>query len=325
MFLHWPHLPLTENKENNVALGELPQRLQVLCHKTGKAITHQDLPRMPLHLGSCTHSNVTLFSPKNSSWNQSKHGLKWCKLRVWACFCPVAAYTAAHICVCELICAPRQVGWTFYFGHKNHSDTLSLSLSHAVTWPQLRWYSPALCHQAAISGTSVATCNLGWEHLCLVSLATERREMTALSTIWLSFHSYTHYLFLQIFGGPQLYGVEMQEETICWFTWNWALCSCIPSRVTMTTRDVNIQILFLVIFLVLIFHHRNTQSSEQVGAWHKIPFVIQMRDICSIWETLRGLQRSKTLGDFRRFDCTGQRMLLYWSQHHVTTIPCFHL
>lgn len=80
-------------------------------------------------------------------------------------------------------------------------------------------------------------------------------------------------------------------------------------------------------FLVLIFHHLTTQSSEQVGAWHKIPFLIQMNDIYSIWETLRGLQRSEILDhwNIRRFDCTGQRMLLYRSQHHITTIPCFHL
>lgn len=97
---------------------------------------------------------------------------------------------------------------TFYCGHGNHSDTLSLSLSHSVRWPQLRWCGPTSCHQAAISGASVATCNLGWEHLCLVSLATERREMTGLSTRWLSFHSDTHYLFLQNFGGPQLYGEQ---------------------------------------------------------------------------------------------------------------------
>lgn len=109
MFLHWPHLPLTENKGNNVALGELPQRLQVLCHKTGQSITHQDLPRMPLHLGSSTNSNVILFSPENSSWNQSKPRLKWCKLRVWACFCPAAAFTAAHICMWTNLCSP--IGW----------------------------------------------------------------------------------------------------------------------------------------------------------------------------------------------------------------------
>lgn len=102
---------------------------------------------------------------------------------------------------------------TFYCSHGNHSDT-SLSLSHSVRWPHLRWYGPTSCHQAAISGTSVVTCNLGWEHLCLVSLATERREINGLSTTWLSFHSYTHYLFLQNFGGRQLCGERWSTFSI---------------------------------------------------------------------------------------------------------------
>ena len=45
--------------------------------------------------------------------------------------------------------------------------------------------------------------------------------MTGLSTIWLSFHSYTHYLFLQNFSRPQLcrqQNCSFHEEIMCKIT-----------------------------------------------------------------------------------------------------------
>lgn len=194
---------------------------------------------MPLHLGSSTNSNVILFSPENSSRNQSKHGLKWCKLRVWAGFCPVAAHSTLlliSVCVNSFVLPGRLVGH------------LTLAMK------TIRTHCLCLCHtwlHGLSSDGTVQPCAIKQlfpvHQLRLVTLDEnifawfpwlQRGEKWLPSQPSGSPFIHRHIIyFCRFLEGPSC--TEWKCK-MCWFTWIWALCYCIPSRVTVTTRDVNI-------------------------------------------------------------------------------------